>query len=182
GGNAGADVRFLLQEVTQFAQQFCILAELLHEDVFGSVEGGFGIVDLVFGVEVFNGFGFGVQGGVGQQGFGQGFQAGLFGDLAFGAALGFVGQVEVFETVLGVGLEDVAFQFGGQFFLFGNALEDGRTTVFQFTQVTQPFFQGAHLAVVQPAGHFFTVARDKGDCGAFVQQRNRCADLLLIYI
>ena len=70
-------------------------------------------------------------------------------DLGLGAALGLVGQVKIFQTVLGVGVLDGGLEFVGELALLLNALEDGGTTVFQFPQIAQTFFQVPQLAVIQ---------------------------------
>lgn len=105
-------------------------------------------------------------------------EAGFQGDLALGAALLLIRQVEVFETGLGVGELDVAGQFGGQLALFLDAGEDRAAAFFQFAQVAQALFQHAQLGIVEAAGDLFAVTGDEGNGGAFVEQGDGSGDLL----
>ncbi len=89
--HSGAQVGFVLEEVAQLAEQLGVFAEALHQDVLGAIQCGLGVVDLVFGVQVFRGFGLRIQARIPQQRLGQGLQARLDGDLALGATLGLVG-------------------------------------------------------------------------------------------
>ena len=107
----------------------------------------------------------------------QGFQACFTRDHGFGAALGFVGQVQVFEFLLGLGRGDGLAQFGGQFALFFDALEDHLASRLKFAQVDQVLFQGAELNIIEPAGGFFAVAGDEGHGGPPIEQIDGRLDL-----
>ena len=131
-------------------------------------------------IQVASGQRLGLLGGIVQQGVGQGFQAGLAGNLGAGAALGLVGQVKVFQACLGVGCLDGLFQFRGELVLLGDALEDGVASLFHLSQVAQAFFQIPQLGVVQAAGDFFPVTGNKGDGGTFVEQGDGSVDLPLL--
>src|SRR5690606_2695176 len=113
-----------------------------------------------------------------EQRIGQRFEAGFDSDLAFGAALGLIGQIQVFEAGFAVGGQEFALQLRGQFALRFNAFEDGSTTVFHLAQVAQALFQGTQLGVVQRAGDLFPVTGNKGHGGTFVQQGNGSRYLL----
>ncbi len=112
-----------------------------------------------------------------EQRIGQRLQPGLAGDLRLGAALLLVGQIEVFEALLGVGILDVGAQLGRQLALFVDAGEDRRTALLQFAQVAQALFEVAQLGVVEIVGDFLAVAGDEGHGGAFVEQLDSGDDL-----
>ena len=158
------------EEGAQAGKQIGVLGEALHQDLFGAVQGIFDAGNLVFFVQVAGGQFFRVLGRIVQQTVGQRFQAGFPGNLGAGAALGFVGQIEIFQPGLGVGGLDGLFQFRGELVLLGDAFQDGLATLFHLAQVTQPIFQVTQLGVVQAVGDFFTVTGDKGDGGTVVEQ------------
>ena len=108
-------------------------------------------------------------------------EAGFEGDLALGAALLLVRQVQVFEAGLGVGQLDFAGQFRGQLALFLDAGEDAGAAFVEFAQVAQALFQMAQLGVVQATGHFLAVTGDERHGRAFVQQAHGRLDLLGAY-
>ena len=59
------------------------------------------------------------------------------GNLPAGAALGLIGQVEVFQLGFAQGGVDGAFQLIAQFALFADGLEDSLAALFQFAQVAK---------------------------------------------
>ncbi len=113
-----------------------------------------------------------------KQVIGEWFEPGFDGHLSLGATLGFIGQIQIFQTRFAVGGEDVTLQFRRQLVLLLNAFENGCATFFHFTQVTETFFQLTQLAVIQCAGDFLTVASDKGHGRAVIQQFNSRSHLL----
>jgi hypothetical protein len=119
-----------------------------------------------------------VQLWIGPQSIRQRLDAGLAGHLAFGAALEFVGQVQVFERLLGEGHFDGRIQCGGEFALLGNGFAHHLAPLRQLAQVFQALGQFTQLDVVQAAGDLFAVAGDEGHRGTFIEQRHRRADLL----
>ena len=175
---AGAEGGFLLEETAQFFQQAGVFGEALHEDVLGAFEHGLGVGKAFFGIDETGSLAFRVQSGVAEQRIGQLAEAGFQGDLALGAALLLVGQVEVFQPGLGIGFENVALEFAGQLALLLDAGEDGRAALVQLAQVAQALFQGTQLGVVEAAGHFLAVAGDKGHGRALVEQGHGGGDLL----
>ena len=71
----------------------------------------------------------------GKQQIRQRLQTVLARDLRFGAAFGFVGQVQVFQRGFVVGGFDLALQFGREFALLGYQFEHGGAALFQFAQI-----------------------------------------------
>ena len=170
-------VQFALrpQFFTQGADEFGVFRELLHQDGACAVQRRFAVRDVFVGVS--GGEGFDVLRLVGKQQIGERLQSVFARDLCFGAALGFVGQVKVFEGGFVVGGGDGGAQFGAEFALFVDSGEDGFFARFEFAQVVQAFFEGAQLGVVQPARRFFAVAGDEGHGRAVVQEVNGSGDL-----
>ena len=140
---------FLPDKVPQAAQQLGILGKPLHQNVAGAIQGSLGIFHAGFFVQVALGSGFRIESRIIIEGVSQRLQTRLAGNLGLGPALGLVGQVKIFQTVLGVGVLDGGLELVGQLALLLNALEDSGTTVFQFPQIAQTFFQVPQLAVIQ---------------------------------
>ncbi len=138
---------------------------------------GGGVLEAGLGVQVADREGLGVGPGVGQQGVGQGLQAGLAGDLGARAPLRLVGGVQVLQPLLAVGFQDLRPQGVIQFALSGDGVQDRHAAAFQLADVEQAHFQLAQHGVVQPAGGFLAVAGDEGHGGAGVQQVHRRRDL-----
>src|SRR5699024_4572797 len=122
-----------------------VLGETFDQDRAGPVQGCLGVGDAFVGVGVC-GCGFlRILGGIGQQPLGQGFEAGFAGDLGLGAAFGFVREVDVFQTGLGVGLVDAGLQGIVQLALGTDRFQDRVSALVQFPQVAQALFEGTQL-------------------------------------
>ncbi len=157
-----------------------IFGEAFHQDLARAVEGGLDVGDRILGTvggDVLGGFVLGLQGRIVEQRVGQRFEAGLLGDLRLGAALLLVGQVEVFEALLGFGILEFEQQGRRHLALFFDAGDHGEAAFFEFAQIAEAFFQKAQLRVVEAAGDFLAVAGDEGHGGAFVQQLDGGNDL-----
>jgi hypothetical protein len=129
-------------------------------------------------IEIAPGFHFRRQPGVGQQGLGERGQAGFASDLCLAAPFRLVGQVKVFEALLGVGGVDAGGQFGRQLALFLDRGEDAAAPVFHFAQVGQALVEQAQLDVVKAAGHLLAVAGDERYGCPFVEQAGGSEHLL----
>jgi len=101
-----------------FVQQVGILGKAFHENIFGAIQHRLDIGKAQFDVEVFLRFLFRSKCRIGKQGVGERLQPCLNGDLALGAALGFIGQIEVFKAGLGVGVENILLQLRAELALF----------------------------------------------------------------
>jgi len=95
------------------------------------------------------------------------------GDHRLGAALWLVGQIDVLEAGLGLGLVDGPAQRVGELVLLANGPEDGVAPVVELAHVCETFGQGAQLGVVEPAGDLLAVARDERDGRALVEKLDR---------
>ena len=85
------------QVVAHLGQQRGVFGEALHQDIARAVEGGFDVRHALVGIDVAFSQLFRLLLRILPQRVRQRFQTGLDGDLAAGAALRFVRQVEVFE-------------------------------------------------------------------------------------
>ena len=128
------------------------------------------VEDSGVGIEIPRRDSFRVLRGVRQQGIGQGLQPCLPGDHSLAPPFGFVGQVEVFKSVLGIGTEYCLLQLRAQLVLLGDTGQDGLPPVLHLPQVTQALVQRAHLGIIQGAGNFLAIAGDEGHGGALVQE------------
>ena len=165
------------QVVAQLAEQAGVLGEAFHQDLASAIEHRLGVGKAGINVQIAGSLGGRVQRRVGEQRVGQRLDAGFAGDLGLGAAPGFVGQIQVFEALLGFGGLDLGLQRGLQLALFGDAGEDRGAAVLEFAQIAQALFQVAQLGVVQPAGDFLAVAGDEGHRGAVIEQCDGGKDL-----
>ena len=114
----------------------------------------------------------GVERGVGPEQVGQWLYAKFSGNLPFGAALGLVGQIQVFQLLLGGRSSNGCLQLGCEFALLGNAFDDGSAALIQLTQVTKPSLQFTQLNIVKPASGFFAITGNKRHSGSAVKQIN----------
>ena len=139
--------------------------------------GGF---DPFFRIDEFFRAGARVLGRIGEKRGGERAEPGLAGYGGLGAALGLVGQIDVFELRLGFGAEHRRLQFRRQFVLTADRVENGGAPVLQLAQIAQPLFEVAQLGVVERAGRFLAVAGDEGHSRAGVQQFDGGDDLPLV--
>ena len=181
----GAQQAFAPQPGAQRLHQRRVFSPALAQDVAHAVQHGLHGAEVVtafvfFGHHVGRGSVCRHQGRVGKQGVGQRLDAVFTRYLALGTAPGLVGQVQVFEVLLGGGRVNGGTQLGRELALLFNAFEHGVAAVFELAQVAQAVFKFTQLNVVQPAGDFFAVTGNKWNCGAAIEQLHCGADLLLI--
>ena len=172
----GGQLADLAHVIAQAAQKARVFGQAFGQDVARAFQRSFGVGED-FG-EVALRQRRGVRAPVGKDGIQQGLQARLARDHRLGAALGLVGQVDVFQFGLGGGPGDRLGQGVGQFALVGDRRQDRRAPRLKLAQVGQAFLQLAQLSVVETAGRLFAVAGDEGDGRAAVQKFHRRADLL----
>ena len=176
----------ILQVAAQACQQFGIFRELLHQDLPRTLERCLDVRDAgvfaLFGgnrrFEVLGGFDLRAQRVVGQQRRRQRVEAGLAGNLRLGAALHLVGEVQIFQPLLGLGLLDRRAQGWDQLALLLDAREDGRAPLLELPQINQPLLKVAELGIVQSPGRFLAVTRDERHGRTFVEQCDRRHDLM----
>ena len=136
------------QPVAQLADQVRVLGDRLHQDRTRAVQRGTHVGDALVRIDERLGERFRRQRGIVAQAQRQRLQPGLAGDLRLGAALRLERQVQVLQSRLGVGGEQVGLQRIAKLALFLDAGEDRRAALFQLAQVTQAFLQQAQLGVV----------------------------------
>ncbi len=182
GNHPGTELTLAPQPLAQSTDQLGVLGEALHQDLAGAIQGRLGVLhrgDITFfGAQVVGRLGLRVQGGVGQQGVGQGLETRFASDLGLGAALLLVGQVEVFQALLGVGGLDQPGQLVGQLALLVDGGEHRGAALLQLAQVAQTLVELAQLGVVEPAGHLLAIAGNEGHGRPAVEQLQRGRDLL----
>jgi hypothetical protein len=123
GDHGRGEQGVLAQIGAQLGQQRRVFAEAFHEDLARTVQCRLDVGHVLLGrlglrVDVLCRLGFRVKRRVGVECVGQRFQPRLAGDLGLGSALLLVGQVEVFEPLLGVGSDDRGCEFRRQLALF----------------------------------------------------------------
>jgi len=124
------------------SHQIGILGETFHQNLFGALKRCVDICDSFVRLNEVLCQGFRRLSGIFPEAQGERFKAGFPGDLGLGAAPGFERQIQILQACFGVGSTQGLFQFGGQFVLPADGLEDDISPLFQFPQINQPFFQG----------------------------------------
>ena len=119
-----------------------------------------------------------VEAGIGQQPVRQRFQPRLPGDLRLGPTLLAIGQVEIFQPLLGGGCLELGAQRIGHLPLLVDRLQDRLATLFHFAQIAQALFERTQLAIVETAGDLLAVTGDERDGGAAIQQFDGSIDLI----
>ena len=175
GSQLALQQALLPQPFAQGLHQRRVFGPALAEDVAHAVQhGGHGgevfAALAFFGLHKRLGRLLRVERGVGKQLVGQRLDAEFARNLALGAALGLVGQVQVFQLLLGGRGLDGGAQLGRELALFFNAFEDGGAALVQLAQIAQARFQLAQLGIVQAVGGLFAVTGDERHGGAAVQQ------------
>ena len=166
----------------QLADKVGVLGEALEQDGAGTLQRRVHRGDALLGINKGLRRLLRIALGVGEQGLGQGLQAGFTGDLGLGAPLGLVGQIKVLKPRLGLSREDLAAERIVELALALDAREDGRAPLLQLAQVAQALVERAQLRVVEGARGLLAVARDEGDRGAAVEQVDGSLDLPLLCI
>ena len=159
-------------------QQRRIFGEALHQNLFGTFEGGFHVRHhrvLFFrfkrlGSQEFLRFDFRREQRIGEQRVSKRFQPRLARDHRFGAALLLVRQVQILQRGFVFRRRDLRLQFIGKLALRGNIVQNRAATFFQFAQITQPLVEQAQLNIVEPTGGFFAIARDERYRSALIEQ------------
>ena len=109
------------------------------------------------------------------------FQAGLASDVGLGLAALLVWQVQVFQTRLGLTLENLCTQLVGELSLLIDSRQNCLFTLFQFAQVRRALLDGAQLRIIQTTSGFFAVTRDEWDSVSLRQKRQSSLNLRLLY-
>ena len=161
----------------ELSDEIGVLGEALGQDRAGALRGGGSIGYPHVGVDKGSRHHLRIARRIAQQPIGERLEAGLLGDLRLGAALGLVRQVDVLEPRLRLGRHDLVAQLVVELSLGCDRLKDRRAPILQFTNVTQPFLEGAQLGVVERAGRFLAVPSDEWHGGAAIEQLDRRSDL-----
>ena len=128
-------------------------------------------------VQILRGFLLGIERRIGKQRIGQRLQPCFARNLRSRAALGLVGQVEIFQRLLGRGRLNGAAQYVGEFALLLNRSQNRRAPQLQFTEIQEALFQRAQVRIVQIARGLLAIARDKRHGRSFVKQGDRSRNL-----
>jgi len=136
-GLAGDDDAFVEHEGAGGFADVGVVGDALGEDVARAFEGVVDGGDFELGVD--EGCGELERGGgggcLGPEVVGQGLEAALAGDGGLGAALGLVGEIEVFELGAVERLEDAGLELVGELALLFDGGKDGGAAVGEFAEV-----------------------------------------------
>ena len=152
-----------------------VLAQALGEDVGRPLDGALRVGDPELGVDEGEGEFQGRADGelLDRDQLGQRLKAALAGDGRLGSSSRFEGEVEVLQLGFLAAESDAVGEFGGEFSLLLDALEDGDLPVGQLAVVGEQVLDLPDLHLVQFAGLFLSVAGDEGDGSPLVQKRHR---------
>ncbi len=177
GHDSGLPLAAFPHHLAQPADQFRILGELLHENPARAFKGSRHVGNPLLCVHIGGRYSFGILRRVLPQPESQRLEAGFARHLPFRAALGLVGEVEILQPGLGVGVANQCGELRRQLALFLDALEDRGAAIFEIAQVAEPFLERTQLDIVEAAGGFLTVTRDERDSGLVVEERDGGVDL-----
>ena len=166
----GAEDALGEEEFADLGAGLGVFVDPLGDDVAGAGQGlGHG-VDLFFLVDERGGGLVHILDLLFEDQVGQRLQALFLGLGGAGAALGPVGQVDVFQHGHGLGGQDLIFKLVGEFAQFFQRGQDGGAAFVQFAQLVDAVADGGDGHLVQAAGGLFAVAGDERDGGAFIKQ------------
>ncbi len=181
-GDFGGNDALLPHARAQFSEQLRRLGKTLDQNIARAVQRGFHVRHAVLGrgfvVDILRRFFLRIERGIGKQRIGQRLQPGFARDLRARAPLGFIGQVNIFQRLLGRRRLDGTAQFVGELALLFDRRQNNRAPLLQLAQIKQSLFEIAQLRVVEIAGNFFAITRDERHRRAFVEQSHRRGDLL----
>ena len=98
--------------------------------------------------------------------------------MRLGAALGLIGQIDVLEPRLGVGLHDRLLERRVELALLPDRIEDRLAAIIELPEIAQAFVERAQLCVVEASRGLLAITRDEGNGGAFVEKGDGGGDLL----
>ena len=178
-GGLNDDVGGVLRKGAQIGDVLGVLGRRLGHDVGGAGERLFGRVEAGLLVDV-------CRGGVERAALGRGLhddhigerlESRLAGLLCSGHALFAVGFVEVLDALELRGLANLLLKLGRELALRVDEQDDVLFALLKIAQVGQALVERAQGDVIHAAGGLFTVARDKGDGVALVDELDGCLDV-----
>ena len=108
---------------------------------------------------------------------GEGLKSPLYGHGGAGAALGLVGEVEVFELGHVGGGKNLLLQLGGELALLADGGQDGIAPFVQLLESDEEVADGGNLHFVEAACGLLAVAGNEGDCSPLLQEFDGFLDL-----
>lgn len=168
----------LPQIVAHGFQQVGLLGKAFGQNVAGAVQGGFGRIDLGFGIQI--AFGQRQRVGIllGQNGVRQRLQAGFAGNLGTGTTLGLVMARTSLPDAAWCQPPEWLAPARASVFLLADRFQNGMTTRLHIAQIDQAHFQITQDIIVQAASRFLAVTGNKRDRGPVVQELDRRGGLL----
>ena len=101
------------------------------------------------------------------------------GDLGAGAALGFIGEVDILELGGIPALVDALLQLGRHLALFGDGAHNGLLALLYLKQLFVTVADGGYLNLVESTGALLAIAGDEGDGTTLVYQSQGGSHILL---
>ncbi len=158
----GHQARVILEATPDGAAHRLVLTHPLGNDVLGTRDGGIGVGHLVTVNKLARPL-LDVAAALCHNDLRQRLQAQLSGCLGAGLALGLVGEVDILKGSSIPAVIDARGQFGREFILRLDGLEDGRAAFLQLAVVAQPLVDGLDGEFVEVAGRLLAVTADERD-------------------
>ncbi len=122
---------------TQPRQQIGILRKALHQDVFSAIQHGLRIAVALLDINKGLRLGFRYPCWVGKQHVGQRLDTRFARQHALGHTTWLIGQVQIFQTRLGVRIQQLTLELRRELALLLNAFKDGIAAILHLAQVSQ---------------------------------------------
>ena len=158
------------QPLAKLPHEHRVLGPFLHENLACTVQGCLFVGHTPGGVHVTGSHNRGNLRRICQQGVRERLEPGFARDLRPGSALGFVRQVEIFESGFCLSSQNACLEFWTELALLLDALQHRSPTRLQLPEVSESFLQQAQLPVVEATGRFFPVPGNKRHSGSAVEQ------------
>ena len=157
-------------ESAQIFSKFRIKAEAFSKNVSCAIKRCLSICKPLFGIDEGDCFTKRIQRSVRQKSVGERFETRFLRNGRARAALALIGRIEVFELLLGLGVQKAFLQGVIELALSLNCGKDCLATIIKLSEIHQTLFERPQLRIRESAGHFLAVAGNKRNGCAFVEE------------
>ena len=159
------------ESATHLIARALVFADLLGNDVLSTLQGHSNVRNVAHDKAL--GGTLGVWLTLHQQDGGQWFKPLFTGYLCTGSALGFVGQIDIFQCGAVPTVVDALLQLGRHLILLADGLDDGLLTLGNLLQLCQTIADSRNLNLVQSPSALLAIAGDERNGTTLVEQFQR---------
>ena len=167
-----ADVALDMEDFADAVAPVDVFRDPFGHDVLGALQGFLNIVDALARIDITRCEAVDEVHILCHDLCGKRLQALFAGDGGAGAAFGLVWQIQILDFLQGLGVQYLLLQFWRELLLLADGGDDAFFALLEFNELFEAFLHGGHILFVHRACHFFAVAGDEGDGGAFVEEVN----------